>query len=96
MAGSAPNWKRTHSLEDASGFRREISPILAQVFLRKGFSRHRHFESTPLRHTVFAFRGSLQSSPEIRVYWAQFVSLTAPETGEFEPRREDFGVLSLF
>ena len=26
----------------------------------------------------------------------QFASLAAPETGEFEPHREDFGVLSLF
>jgi hypothetical protein len=33
---------------------------------------------------------------EIRACRAQFASLAVPETGEFEPHREDFGVLSPF
>ena len=33
---------------------------------------------------------------EIRACRAQFASLAASETGEFEPHREEFGVLSLF
>src|ERR1019366_5520520 len=34
--GIVPNRKRTHSLEDASGFRHQISPTRAPLFLRKG------------------------------------------------------------
>ncbi len=33
---------------------------------------------------------------EIRACRAEFVSLAAPETGEFEPHLENFGVSSLF
>ena len=40
-----------------ASFRREISPIFAQVFLRKHFSRHRRFESTPLQQAVVLKRG---------------------------------------
>ena len=38
--------------EDANGFRREISLTLAPLFLQKGLSRHRRFESTSLRQRV--------------------------------------------
>ena len=49
-----------------------------------------------IRHTVFTCRVSPRGAPEIRACRAQFKSVAAPETGEFEPHREDFGVLSLF
>jgi hypothetical protein len=49
-----------------------------------------------IRHTVFTCRDSPRGAPEIRACRAQFASLVAPETGEFEPHRENFGVLSLF
>ena len=58
--------------------------------------RHRGFESPSLRHTVFAFRDSPRGSLEIRAFRAQFASLAAPETREFEPYHGNFGILSLF
>jgi hypothetical protein len=48
-----------------------------------------------IRQTVFTFRDSPLGSSEICAYWAQFASLAAPETSEFEAQRENFGVLSL-
>ena len=51
---------------------------------------------TALRQAVFTSGDSPHGSPEIRACRAEFAALAAPETGEFEPHRENFGVLSLF
>jgi len=46
--------------------------------------------------SLFASGDSPGGSPEIRACRAEFASLAAPETAEFEPDREDFRILSLF
>ena len=55
-----------------------ISPTLAPVFLRKGFSRHRRFESPLLRHSVFSSeipgnvpRKSAHIGPDLHFSWHQ-------------------------
>ena len=49
-----------------------------------------------IRQSGFAFRDSPRNSLKIAAFGGQFASLAAPETGDSEPKSEDFGVLSLF
>src|SRR5262249_22199811 len=59
------------------------------------FEGYRRFKSPPLRHPVFVSKDSPRDSLKIRACSAQFASLAAPETGEFEAYREDWDGSSL-
>src|SRR5271169_5275966 len=64
--GQVPNRKRTYSLDVANRLRRERSRALRPVFLRKGFSRHRWFQSTPLLQPVRMRAGARAASGRSR------------------------------
>jgi hypothetical protein len=49
--------------------------------------------SPPISLQLRRFCGRFAANPRVL---AQFALLAAPETGEFEPRRGNFGILSLF
>ncbi len=90
-----PNPRRTYSLQHGCFYSGRIVRQARGEFRPHKSSRYRGFESPSLRHPVLTSGDSERGSPEIRAQRAQFASLAAPETREFEPHGEDFVILSL-